>query len=50
MLDIDEILEEEKEIPSYVFPNLITWLRNKGHSDSEVLDCIEYICNIENER
>lgn len=50
MLDTDEIFEEEKEIPSFVLPNLITWLRDKGHSDSEVLDCIMCICGSGNER
>ena len=45
MLNMDEILEEEKEIPSYLLANLITWLRNKGIGESEVLECILYICN-----
>lgn len=45
MLYMNEIPEEEKEIPSYLLVNLITWLRNKGLSESEILDCIKYICD-----
>ena len=50
MLNMDQILEEEKEIPSFLLVNLITWLHNKGLSEPEILDCIQYICNPQNGR
>lgn len=34
----------DMEIPPNLIPNLIIWMRNKGISDEEIVDCILYIC------
>ena len=36
--------EENTEIPSMLLANLIDWMRNKGISDSDIVDCLLYIC------
>lgn len=35
---------EEQEIPNYIFPRLIDWMRTHGQSDKDIIDCILYIC------
>ena len=36
--------EENSEIPPRLLVNLIEWLRNKGMSDEDIVDCMLYIC------
>ena len=41
---IDEKCNHVKdEIPQNVITNLMEWLKNNGHSDSEIVDCIEHL-------
>lgn len=39
---------EEQEIPSQLIVNLIEWLRNKGMNDTDIVECLSYICSYEN--
>ena len=36
--------EENTEIPPMLLANLIDWMRNKGISDEDIVDCMLYIC------
>ncbi len=36
--------EENSEIPPRLLVNLIEWLRNKGMSDEDIVDCLLHIC------
>lgn len=36
--------EENTEIPPILLANLIEWMRNKGISDEDIVDCMLYIC------
>ena len=36
--------EANMEIPPSLLANLITWMRNKGISDEDIVDCMLYIC------
>ena len=36
--------EENTEIPPMLLANLIEWMRNKGISDEDIVDCMLYIC------
>lgn len=40
---------EEQEIPNYIFPRLIDWMRTHGQSDKDIVDCILYICREQDE-
>ncbi len=31
------------EIPPYIVTSLMEWLKNKGHSETEILDCLTYL-------
>lgn len=41
----EEIAEEDMEIPPNLLPNLIVWMRKKGISDAEILECILFMCS-----
>lgn len=43
MVDLD-IDKEQQEIPNFIFPRLIEWMRTHGQSDKDIIDCIMYIC------
>ena len=49
MCNLDEVLVEDVEIPSQLLANLIAWMRRKGISDAEILDCIQTICITNND-
>lgn len=36
--------EANMEIPPTLLANLITWMRNKGISDVDIVDCMLFIC------
>jgi len=41
---IDEKCANVKdELPTTLIPNLMAWLKEHGHSDEEVLDCINHL-------
>lgn len=40
-MDLDEI---DMEIPPSLISNLIEWMRNKGISDEDIVECMLYIC------
>ena len=40
----DVLREEDMEIPPSLIANLIEWMRNKGISDEDIVDCMLYIC------
>ncbi len=42
-----EIEMEQQEIPNFIFPRLIEWMRTHGQSDKDIIDCILYICREE---
>lgn len=47
--DVDEMFEdvlkeEDMEIPPSLLTNLIEWMRNKGISDEDIVDCMLHIC------
>ena len=48
MMTTDEINNTEevssRELPPYLITNLIEWLKAKNISDSDIIDCIMYIC------
>lgn len=44
MNHLDEVLIEDMEIPPKLLSNLINWMRKKGISDADILDCIQTIC------
>lgn len=44
-LDNMSIDEKNMEIPPSLISNLIEWMRNKGISDEDIVDCMLYICN-----
>lgn len=48
MNNLDEVLIEDMEIPPQMLSNLINWMRKKGISDEDILDCIQTICIINN--
>lgn len=35
--------EDGPEIPDKVWANLMEWLKNKGHTDADIIDCIKYL-------
>lgn len=43
-LDNMNIDEMDMEIPSFLLSHLIEWMRNKGISDEDIVDCMLYIC------
>lgn len=43
MEDLD-IEMEQQEIPNFIFPRLIEWMRMHGQSDKDIINCIMYIC------
>lgn len=43
MCNLDEVSAEDMEIPPQLLANLIAWMRRKGISDAEILDCIQTI-------
>ncbi|MCM1143748.1 MAG: hypothetical protein NC318_08605 [Blautia sp.] len=43
MKDLD-IEMEQQEIPNFIFPRLIEWMRMHGQSDKDIIGCIMYIC------
>ncbi len=43
-----DIEMEQQEIPNFIFPRLIEWMRAHGQSDKDIVNCIMYICS-ENE-
>lgn len=45
MTSEDAIKEEDMEIPPSLVANLIEWMRNKGISDEDIVDCMLYICS-----
>lgn len=40
----ETLLEEDLEIPPNLLPNMIDWMRKKGISDADILECILYMC------
>jgi len=32
-----------EEIPPEIWHNLMEWLKNHGHSDADILDCLKYL-------
>lgn len=44
MKEIRSVLSSDLEIPSDLLPNMIDWMRNKGISDADILECILYMC------
>lgn len=40
----DALNEEDMEIPPSLLASLIEWMRNKGISDEDIVDCMLYIC------
>lgn len=40
----ESLAEEDMEIPPNLLPNMIVWMRKKGISDAEILECILYMC------
>lgn len=48
-LDNNKVLVEDVEIPPQLLANLIVWMRRKGISDTEILDCIQTICSTNND-
>lgn len=43
----EEIVVEDNdnaEIPALLLPRLITWLRVYGMKDSDIVNCISYVC------
>lgn len=41
---ISEKLDNVKdEIPPEIIPNLMEWLKNHGHTDTEIVDCLRYL-------
>ena len=45
---IDEKCSGEKdELPPNLVPNLMNWLKEHGHSDAEVVDCIRHLADDE---
>ena len=38
---------EKDELPSNLIPNLINWLKEHGHSDAEVVDCVSHLADEE---
>lgn len=47
MWDNEDLLENEMEIPPRMLANLIMWMRNKGINDTDIVDCLQYICSDE---
>lgn len=43
-LDNMDIDEKDMEIPPLLLSHLIEWMRNKGISDEDIVDCMLYIC------
>lgn len=43
-LDNMNVDEMNMEIPPFLISNLIEWMRNKGISDEDIVDCMLYIC------
>ena len=43
-LDDMNIDEMDMEIPSFLLSHLSEWMRNKGISDEDIVDCMLYIC------
>ena len=33
------------ELPQELLPNLMKWLKEHGHSESEIVDCIEHLAD-----
>lgn len=33
----------QEEMPNYILPRLIEWMRSHRHSDKDVIDCIIYL-------
>lgn len=33
------------EMPPSLLANLIEWMRNKGISDEDIVDCMLYVCS-----
>ncbi|MBD5135504.1 MAG: hypothetical protein HDT39_06005 [Lachnospiraceae bacterium] len=48
--DFEDKSYDDMEIPPFLLPNLIDWMRNKGISDTDIVDCIQYICATHPER
>lgn len=46
---IDDDENDELEIDSELISRLIKWLRKIGCTDTQIVDCIEYICTDEDE-
>jgi hypothetical protein len=40
-IDLDEM---NMEIPPSLISNLIEWMRNKGISDEDIVECMLYMC------
>ena len=40
-----QIDEDGPEIPPYVITNLITWLKNYGATDADIVDCLKAIAS-----
>ncbi len=43
----DMNFEKEQEIPSSLIARLIEWMREHGHSEKEIVDCIQFVCSDE---
>lgn len=41
--DVEKLSEGDIEIPSNILPNMVEWMRNKGITDSDILDCILFM-------
>lgn len=41
--------DREQEIPGGLLARLIEWMREHGHSEKEIVDCILFICNSKKE-
>ncbi|MBE6035012.1 MAG: hypothetical protein E7222_10010 [Clostridiales bacterium] len=40
---------DNEEIPAGLIQRIMEWLKDHGHSDKEILDCILYMCKDESD-